>query len=363
MEQQERREQPRLTPRLMGPITTPLTAVLNCQHPIMLAGMAQVSGGRLAAAVANAGGFSVIGGYQCTPEQLRAIIDDMKQQFSRPDLPFGVDIAVPKVGAGARKTNKDVNAGRLDELIDITINSGAKLFVSSAGVPPKHIIDRLHQAGILVMNMVGHPKHAMKALDAGVDMVCAQGKEGRGHTGNIPTSILVPAVVNVARRHTPPMLGGSTALVIAGGGISNGQGLAGALMQGAAGVWVCTRFVASVEANAPDEAKQAIVDCDFEGTERTLVLTGRPLRMRSNDYIKEWHSRADEIQKLCSQGVVPAEQDLKMGRPVDIPFFMGEVAGSITDILPAEQIVRDMVKDATEMLSLGRVYLGERSRL
>lgn len=329
----------------------------------MLAGMAQVSGGRLAAAVANAGGFSVIGGYQCTPEQLRSIIDDMKQQFSRPDLPFGVDIAVPKVGAGARKTNKDVNAGRLDELIDITIQSGAKLFVSSAGVPPKHIIDRLHDASILVMNIVGHPKHAIKALDAGVDMVCAQGKEGRGHTGNIPTSILVPAVVSVARRYTPPMLGGSTALVIAGGGIANGQGLAGALMQGAAAVWVCTRFVASVEANASDAAKQAIVDCDFEGTERTLVLTGRPLRMRSNSYIREWHSREEEIQKLCSQGVVPAEQDLKSGKPVDIPFFMGEVAGSITDVLPAGQIVQDMVRDATDMLNLGRVYLGERSKL
>ncbi|KAJ6780204.1 hypothetical protein PWT90_01931 [Aphanocladium album] len=363
MERRQQNEPQQLTQRKIGPITTPLTAVLNCQHPIVLAGMAQVSGGRLAAAVANAGGFSVIGGYQCTPEQLCATINDMKQRFSHPDLPFGVDIAVPKVGAGARKTNKDVNAGRLDELIDITINSGAKLFVSSAGVPPKHIINRLHQAGILVMNMAGHPKHAVKALDAGVDMVCAQGKEGRGHTGNIPTSILVPAVVDVARRYTPPMLGGSAALVLAGGGIASGQGLAGALMQGAAGVWVCTRFVASVEADAPDAAKQAVVDCDFDGTERTLVLTGRPLRMRSNGYIREWHSRADEIQMLCSQGVVPAEQDLKMGRPVDVPFFMGEVAGSITDILPAEQIVQDMVRDATEMLNLGRVYLGERSKL
>lgn len=351
------------SPRLTGPITTPLTTVLNCQHPILLAGMAQVSGGSLAAAVANAGGFSVIGGYQCTPEQLRITIDDMKERLSRPDLPFGVDIAVPKVGAGARKTNRDINEGRLDELIDITISSGAKLFVSSAGVPPKHIIDRLHGAGILVMNMVGHPKHAAKALDAGVDMVCAQGMEGRGHTGNIPTSILVPAVVKVAKGYNPPMLGGSPALVIAGGGIATGHSLSGALMQGASGVWVCTRFVASVEANAPDAAKQAIVECDFEGTERTLVLTGRPLRMRSNNYIKDWHTRQEEIRDLCSRGIVPAEHDLKSGKQVDIPYFMGEVAGLIIDILPAGQIVADMVKEAAEMLSLGRVYLGERSKL
>lgn len=363
MERLQQSQQQKLESQLLGPIITPLTAVLKCQHPVMLAGMAQVSGGSLAAAVANAGGFSVIGGYQCTPDQLRITIDDMKERFVRPDLPFGVDIAVPKVGAGARKTNRDVNEGRLDELIDITISSGAKLFVSSAGVPPRYIIDRLHDAGILVMNMVGHPKHAVKALDAGVDMVCAQGMEGRGHTGNIPTSILVPAVVNVAKRYTPSMLGGSTALVVAGGGIANGQGLAAALMQGAAGAWICTRFVASVEANASDAAKQAIVDCDFEGTERTLVLTGRPLRMRSNKYIKDWHARTDEIEKLCSKGVVPAEQDLRTGKQVDIPFFMGEVAGSIVDILPAGQIVADMVKETVEMLSLGRVYLGEKSKL
>ncbi|OAA39194.1 2-nitropropane dioxygenase [Beauveria brongniartii RCEF 3172] len=324
----------------------------------MLAGMAQVSGGRLAAAVANAGGFSVVGGYECTPEQLRHAIQDMKQRFTRPNLPFGVAVAIPKCGAGARKTNKDVSQGRLDELIDITVRSGARLFVSTAGVPPKYIVDRLHQAGLLVMNLVGHPKHAVKALDAGVDMVCAQGKEGRGHTGNIPTSVLVPAVVGVARRYRPPMLGGDSR------GIASGQALAGALMQGAAGAWVCTRFVASVEADCADAAKQAIVDCDFEGTQRTLVLTGRPLRMRPNEYIKDWHNlRADEIQRLCSQGVVPMDHDRQTGRPVEIPVLMGEVAGLITDILPARQIVEDMVREATEMLNLGRVYLGQRSKL
>lgn len=212
----------------------------------------------------------------------------------------------------------------------MTIASGARLFVSSSGVPPRHVVDRLHDAGILVMNMVGHPKHAAKALDAGVDMVCAQGMEGRGHTGNIPSSILVPAVVNVAKRYRPRMLGGSVpALVVAGGGIANGLGLAGALMQGAAGVWVCTRFVASEEASTPQEEKQAIVECGYEDTERTLVLTGRPLRMRANSYIKDWHARPDEIQELCARGIVPAERDLVLGKTVDIPFFMGGWLGPL----------------------------------
>lgn len=358
MEQQPHIEH-RLTPTMPGPITTPLTTILNCQHPIMLAGMAEVSGGRLAAAVANAGGFSVVGGYQCTPEQLRRAISDMKQHFARPDLPFGVALAIPQCGGRARKTNRDASGGKLDELVGMAIRSGARLFVSTAGVPPRPVIDRLHAAGVLVMNLVGHPKHAVRALDAGVDMLCAQGAEGRGHTGDVPASVLVPAVVAVARRYAPPMLGGQApAIVVAGGGIAGGAALAAALMQGAAGAWVCTRFVASEEAHASEAAKQAILDCGFGGTERTLVLTGRPLRMRANDYIRVWHARPDEIERLCAQGVVPMDQDNEEGRPVDIPVLMGEVAGAITDIQPAGVIVQNMVKEATEMLQLGGVYLG-----
>lgn len=144
-----------------GPISTPLTALLGIQHPILCAGMARVTGGPLAAAVSNAGGLGVIGGFMYTPDQLREIIAEMKANLSRPDLPFGVDLALPQLGGNARKTNHDYTGGKLDELIDITIESGAKLFVSAVGVPPKRIIDKLHGKGILVMNMVGHPKHAV----------------------------------------------------------------------------------------------------------------------------------------------------------------------------------------------------------
>lgn len=144
-----------------GPITTPLTSLLGIKHPIILAGMARVSGGRLAAAVSNAGGLGIIGGFQYTPDQLREIIAEMKANFSRPDLPFGVDLALPQIGGNARKTNHDYTGGKLDELVDIIIDSGAKLFVSAVGVPPPQVIKRFHDKGILVMNMVGHPKHAV----------------------------------------------------------------------------------------------------------------------------------------------------------------------------------------------------------
>lgn len=145
-----------------GPITTPITTLLGIQHPILLAGMARTSGGPLAAAVSNAGGLGVIGGFQYTPSQLREIIDEMKASFKSPDLPFGIDLALPQLGGNARKTNHDYTGGKLEELIDITIESGAKLFVSAVGVPPKWVIEKLHKNGILIMNMVGHPKHAVR---------------------------------------------------------------------------------------------------------------------------------------------------------------------------------------------------------
>lgn len=350
---------------MAGSLRTPLTTLLGIKHPIVLAGMLQVSGGKLAAAVANAGGLSVIGGYKCTPIQLRAIIEEMKAGLDTPDSlpPFGVEIALPKVGGGATKTNQDCTGGKLDELIDITISSGAKVFVGSAGVPPRGVITRLHEAGILVVTVVGHPKHAAKALDAGVDVLVAQGGEGRGHTGGIASSVLVPAVVDVARKYNPPMLRGGTALVLAGGGIASGRSLAAALMQGAAGAWCCTRFVASEEANLTVEEKEEVVACDYGDTEITKVLTGLPIRMKANAYIRNWHSRPDEMQRLFERGIVPMDHDLKLGNEVRIPVMMGQVAGSIKEILPAKQIIEGIVEEASEALQLATTMVVPKSRL
>ncbi|KAF3359147.1 hypothetical protein VDGD_01268 [Verticillium dahliae] len=348
----------------MAPITTPLTTLLGVSHPILLAGMARTSGGRLAAAVSNAGGLGVIGGFMYTPDQLREIVAELKAHLADPSLPFGVDLALPQIGGNARKTNHDYTGGKLDELIDITIESGAKLFVSAVGVPPKHVIDRLHDAGILIMNMVGHPKHAVKALDLGVDLICAQGGEGGGHTGDVANSVLIPAVVDVARKYRPKLLGGLPALVVAAGGIYDGRSLASSLMQGAAGVWVGTRFVASVEAGCSEEHKREVVSCGFDGTERTLVLSGRPLRMKTNDYIRGWHAQPERVKALCDSGTVPIEYDLEEGNEIDPPHLMGQVAGLITRIQPAGEIVDEMVAEAVDMLKLGSTYLdATKSRL
>ncbi|KEF53672.1 oxidoreductase [Exophiala aquamarina CBS 119918] len=337
-------------------LNTPLTKLLGIKYPIMLAGMARTSGGPLAAAVSNAGGIGTIGGLGYTPKQLQEIIDELKENLTDKSLPFGVDLALPQVGGSARKTNHDYTHGQLDELIEVTIRNGAKIFVSAVGVPPARTIKRLHEAGILVMNMVGAPKHAEKALKAGVDIVCAQGTEGGGHTGDIANSILIPAVVDVAKKYKSPLTG-EPALVVAAGGIYDGRSLASSLMQGAVGVWVGTRFVAAEESGASRLHKEAVVSADFLDTQRTLVVSGRPLRMKLNDYVRKWESQPERIKELTDRGIVPMMYDIEQENEIDMPFLMGQVAAIITDIKPAKEILEDMVTLAVQQLRIGSTYI------
>lgn len=153
--------------------------------------------------------------------------------------------------------------------------------------------------------MVGHPKHVPKALAVGVDIICAQGGEGGGHTGDVPFSILIPACVDACKGKVSPLTGKPIS-VIAAGGISDGRGLAASLMYGADAVWVGTRFVAATEAGAPKRHKELVVSAGFGDARRTLIYSGRPMRVRYTDYVKDWEeNRQEEIKQLCDQGIVP----------------------------------------------------------
>ena len=155
-------------------LRTGLCHLLKIQYPVMVAGMAGVTGPDLVAAASNAGGIGTIGAIGLSPEGLRAHIAATKSKLADPSLPFGVDLLLPKVGKGAKKTNKDYTNGKLDELLDIVIEMHVPLFVCAVGVPPKYASERLHKHGIVVMNMVGDPRHCTKAMDAGCDIICAQ---------------------------------------------------------------------------------------------------------------------------------------------------------------------------------------------
>ena len=169
--------------------------------------------------------------------------------------------------------------------------------------------------------------------------------------------------MDVARKYKSPLTG-ETALVVAAGGIYDGRGLASSLMQGAVGVWVGTRFVAAEESGASRMHKEAVVSADFTDTLRTLVVSGRPLRVRMNDYIKDWEDRPEKIKELTDKGIVPMAKDMEDEKAIDIPFLMGQVAAIIKDVKPARDIVEDMAKEAVAMLRLGQTYLaGGKSKL
>ncbi|PTB70688.1 NPD-domain-containing protein [Trichoderma citrinoviride] len=369
-------------------IRTPITDLFKINHPILLAGMNVAAGPKLAAAVTNAGGMGVIGGVGYTPEMLKEQIAELKSYLNDKNAPFGVDLLIPQVGGNARKTNYDYTKGKLNELTDIIIESGAKLFVSAVGVPPKAIIDKLHKAGILYMNMIGHVKHVQKCIDVGVDIICAQGGEGGGHTGDIPTTVLIPAVVEICSKHKSPLTGGPVQ-VIAAGGIHNGQLLAAALMMGASAVWVGTRFILTDEAGAPKSHKEAVRTAGHDDNIRTIIFTGRPMRVRNNAYINDWETnRQQEMKELAAKGVIPYEADLDKvlngGEKPKIegiqtsanddddddpleqfrPFLMGKAAAVVNEQKPAKAVVDEFVSDAVAWLRKGNSMLvGPSSKL
>lgn len=128
-------------------------------------------------------------------------------------------------------------------------------------------------------------------------------------------------------------------------------------MLGAAGVWVGTRFVTAEESGASRLHKEAVVSARYGDTKRTLVISGRPLRMLPNEYVKEWEKRPDEIARLTAKGVVPIEHDFENDKEVEIPFLMGDVSAIIQEIKPAGVIVREMVQQAVAMLRQGGSYI------
>jgi len=352
-------------------IRTVTTDLLKINHPILLAGMNVAAGPKLAAAVTNAGGLGVIGGVGYTPDMLKEQIAELKSFLKDKNAPFGVDLLLPQVGGNARKTNYDYTKGKLEQLVDIVIESGARLFVSAVGVPPKHVIEKLHKNGILYMNMIGHPKHVKKCLDLGVDIICAQGGEGGGHTGDVPTTVLIPTVAQLVKGHKSPMTG-EPVQVIAAGGLFNGQSLAAALQLGASAVWVGTRFVLSEEAGASKAHQEAVRTAGFDDNIRTIIFTGRPLRVRNNPYIQNWEeNRSEQIRDLTSKGKIPVEYDMEtLGDDVDDdtldnarPFLMGKVSAVVNDKESAKTIVDGMVNGAVEWIQKTNGYLVSQGRL
>jgi len=376
---------------------TDLTRKLGIRYPIMVAGMGHVTGAELAAAVSNAGGIGTIGAIGMSTEGLRAAVKDLKGRLQPGNsiagtLPFGVDLLLPQVGGNARKTNKDYTGGQLEAIVDMMIEEKVPLFVCAVGIPPKWVVEKLHQSGILVMNMAGHPKHVVKALDVGVDMICATGTEGGAHSGDISTMVLLPQVADQCK---------GKAVLVGGGGLFDGRGIAACMALGAQGVWMGTRFIMSPEANVPPGYHDQIKKATSADTRRIEIYSGRPLRVIKNPVNEYWAQNEGEMREMLNKGVVPIGKllkdgeyapgqklpkdhfggppptkdgywnDVRKGYPAagspwkDVDLAQaGQAVGALSEVKPAAEIVKELLGGLIETLQqMGKVGGQAQSRL
>jgi NAD(P)H-dependent flavin oxidoreductase YrpB (nitropropane dioxygenase family) len=220
--------------------------------------MGWVSGANLTAATSAAGGFGILAAVTMTPDQLRDAVRGVK---ARTDAPFGVNF---------RADQPD-----LTERVAFVVAEGVRL-VSFAGAPTKDAVARCHDAGVVVMPTVGARRHAEKVLEMGVDAVIAQGGEGGGHTGSVPTSLLLPQVVDAVGDSIP---------VLGAGGFHDGRGLVAALAWGADGIAMGTRFLLTAESHVPAVVKGRYTAASVFDTVVTTALDGAPQRVIRTDVI------------------------------------------------------------------------------
>ena len=313
-------------------LQTRLTEFLQIEHPIMLAGMGGVSYAELVAAMCNAGGYGVLGMAGTSADFIESQIAKVKDLT---DKPFGVDLLA-------------ADPASLEAAVDVIIAGGADSFVAGLGIPMP-IMSRLKEAGIKVMVVGGAVKHALKAQQSGCDAVILQGGEGGGHTGLVGT---LPLVAQAVEAVDIP--------VIAAGGIYDGRGLAAALALGACGVWMGTRFIASEEAHAAQSYKELIVEARDTDTTRTRCYSGKPMRCRTNAYIKDWEERPEDIQPFPMQAIHSIQTDVLggIGGVVDEArldankscFAMGQSAGGVEEILPVADIVDNVMREAEAVI-------------
>ncbi|EXG82413.1 NAD(P)H-dependent flavin oxidoreductase [Cryptosporangium arvum] len=250
--------------------STPLTELTGVEHPIVQTGMGWVAGPRLVSATAEAGALGLLASATMSIDQLEKAILEVQE---RTDRPFGVNLRADASDAGAR--------------VDLLIRYGVKV-ASFALAPKPELIARLKEHDVVVMPSVGAAKHARKVASWGADLVLVQGGEGGGHTGPVPTTLLLPSVLDAV--DIP---------VIAAGGFFDGRGLAAALSYGAAGIGMGTRFLLTSDSAVPDAIKQKYLEFGLTGTVVTTKADGMPHRLLRTPFIEALES-GNRVRRAAS---------------------------------------------------------------
>ena len=295
--------------------------LFNIKYPIIQGGMIWNSGYKLASAVSNAGGLGLIGAGSMYPEVLREHIQKCKKAT---DKPFGVNVPMlyPNI----------------EEIINIIVEEGVKIVFTSAG-NPKTWTSFLKEKGITVVHVVSSSKFALKAQEAGVDAVVAEGFEAGGHNGREETTTLT-LIPMVKEQLSIPL--------IAAGGIATGRGMLAVMVLGADGVQVGSRFAASLESSSHENFKNTIINVKEGGTQVPLKELA-PVRLIKNKFY-------DDIQELYKKAPTPEELKTLLGRArakkgmfegdlVEGELEIGQIAGLIHEIKSAASIIEEMVSE------------------
>jgi enoyl-[acyl-carrier protein] reductase II len=298
-----------------------ITTLFSIQYPIIQGGMIWNSGYKLASAVSNSGGLGLIGAGSMYPEVLREHIQKCKKATNKP---FGVNVPMlyPNI----------------EEIMKIIVDEGVKIVFTSAG-NPKTWTSFLKENGIIVVHVVSSSKFALKAQEAGVDAVVAEGFEAGGHNGREETTTLT-LIPMVKEQISIPL--------IAAGGIASGRGMLAAMVLGADGVQMGSRFAASVESSAHENFKQTIINVKEGDTQLTLKELA-PVRLIKNKFY-------DDLQKLYLNCPTPEEIKTLLGRArakkgmfegdlIEGELEIGQIAGLIHEIKPVSQIIEEIITE------------------
>ena len=364
---------------------TAMTELLGVDHPIV--GFNRSPG--VVAAVTNAGGFGVLAASAYTPEELDAQLTWIEEQVQ--GKPYGVDLLVPEKFAAGDPNDliaslraqipaqhfafvrdllerydippapegtasfdeiaAQLNPAGAAALLDVAFQHRISLIANALGTPPPDLVTRGKAAGVVVAALVGQPKHARRQIEAGVDLLIAQGTEAGGHTGTIATMVLTPEIVEIAGDRP----------VLAAGGIASGRQMAAALALGAAGVWCGSVWLSSEEDVANQAIKNKFLAATSSDTVRSPTRTGKPARQLRSAWHDEWGAAGapepllmplqpllvnEAWQRIDAAAEAGHEGALKLES-----FFIGQVVGSFREVRPAAEIVRQMVADCERRIT------------
>ena len=368
---------------------SPVCDIFEIEYPIVLAGMGGASTPELAAAVSNAGGLGVLGAAACQPGQLR---DWIRRTRELTDKPFGVDTLLP---ASVRRAAEQSSGGEgpdpaellkphlafakqfmeqenltaperqaqadsgenlpvfskefFEAQMQVVIEERVPVYAAGLGNPGPWM-QEMRANGTKVMAVVGAVRHAVQVVSTGLDVIVAQGHDAGGHNSPVGAMALIPQVMDAARG-TP---------VLGAGGISDGRGVAAAMMLGAAGAWIGTAFLAAEESGIAHHQKEALVEGTEEGTVISRSVTGKPARIIRSKWTDAYERAEFDPLPMPFQGIVsgPVMAAGSAAKRSDInPGFAGQGMGMITAIRPAAEIFGDIVESAEEALGRASTYL------